>query len=171
MFWSIPMLSASQLDSWLDKTIGDICLNGYSAANDNHCAHFISHALSLSFGYTCQHHTGGRNLGANLRVHEVFAQCSRVQEIRECGGALSGIAFVSAEGNFVSRGSQTTLRNVPKKHVGLLLGGIVWHYSNTQDKVVKQPMSQFLFHYRNQANALWLGALPAGARALWFGQC
>ncbi len=36
---------------------------------------------------------------------------------------------------------------------------------------VKQPMSEFLNHYPGQDNALWFGSLPAGARAISFGQC
>jgi hypothetical protein len=165
------MLSASQLDSWLGKSMTNICLNGYNARGDNHCAHFVSHALSLDFGYTCKQHTGKRNRGANLRVQETFAQCANVQEIHECNTALTGLVFVSAATSFVVQGGKTVLNNVPKKHIGMLLGGFVWHYSNSQHQVVKQPMSQFLFHYPGQTNALWLGTIPTGARALWYGQC
>jgi hypothetical protein len=101
----------------------------------------------------------------------VFANCPSVQEIRECNPAISGLVFVSAANNFVTRGGRTTLNNVPKKHIGFLLGGFVWHYSNTRDRVVKQAMSEFLYHYPGQINALWLGSLPVGARPLAFGQC
>jgi hypothetical protein len=165
------MLSIAQLDSWLGKSMTDICLNGYNKPSDNHCAHFVSHAVALSFGYTCKQHTGKQNAGANLRVQEVFVQCPSVQEIVECSSSLSGLVFVSARANFVTRGGRTFLSNVPRKHIGFLLSGFVWHYSNSQHRVVKQPMSQFLFHYPGQTNALWLGTMPAGARALWYGQC
>jgi hypothetical protein len=165
------MISTPQLDSWLNKNMADICLNGYSKASDNHCAHFVSHVLSLNFGYTCQRHTGKQHPGANLRVQEIFARCPSVQEITSCDPTFKGIVFVSGSGNFVTRGGKTTLNNVPKKHVGLLLAGSVWHYSNRQHKVVKQPMSDFLLHYPGQQNSLWLGTFPAGSRPLWFGQC
>lgn len=165
------MISAPQLDSWLGKSMTDICLNGYSATTDNHCAHFVSHAVGLSFGYTCRHQTGKQNAGGNLRVQEIFAQCSGVREIQECNPALAGLVFVSASSSFVTRGGTTTLTNVPRKHIGFLFGGLVWHYSNTRHQVVKQLMSQFLSHYPGQTNALWLGAFPPGSRALWFGQC
>jgi hypothetical protein len=165
------MLSATQLDSWLGKSMTNICLNGYNAAGDNHCAHFVSHAINLHFGYTCRQHTGRQNPGANLRVHEVFAQCPNVQELRECNPAKTGLIFVSAASNFVTQAGRTVLRNIPKKHIGFLLGGNVWHYSNTQHRVVKQPMSQFLYHYPGQINALWVGSLPLGARPIYFGQC
>jgi hypothetical protein len=165
------MLSVAQLDSWLGKSMTDICLNGYDTPTDNHCAHFVSHAAALNFGYTCKHHTGKQNAGANLRVHEVFAQCPSARQIQECSSTLTGLIFVSGAANFASRGGRTVLANVPKKHIGFLLGGSVWHYSNSQHRVVKQPMSQFLFHYPGQTNALWLGTFPPGARALWYGQC
>lgn len=165
------MLSIPQLDSWLNKSMTDICLNGYATPSDNHCAHFVSHALSLDFGYTCRQHTGKQNRGANLRVQEVFANCPSVREIRECSSTLTGLVFVSAATNFVSQGGRTELRNVPRKHIGCLLAGFVWHYSNSQHKVVKQPMSDFLYHYHGQTNALWLGTLPSSARALSFGTC
>lgn len=168
---SIPMISVPQLDSWLNKQISEICLNGYAKASDNHCAHFVSHVLSLNFGYTCQRHTGQQHPGANLRVHELFASCPSVQEINSSDVSCKGLVFVSASGNFVTRGGKTTLNNIPKKHIGLLLSGLVWHYSNQQQMVVKQPISQFLLHYPGQQNALWLGSLPAAARPQWSGRC
>ena len=165
------MLTLEQLDSWLDKGMKDICLNGYSNEADNHCAHFVAHALNLNFGYTCHNHVGGTQPGANLRVHEIFARCPTTSQISQCGGGLTGIIFVSGQRNFSTSGGTATLANVPKKHVGLLLNDTVWHYSNTQNKVIKQPMSQFLFHYSKQTNALWIGSLPANTRPIYFGQC
>lgn len=165
------MLTLEQLDSWLGKGMKDICLNGYAKEADNHCAHFVSHVLNLGFGYTCRNHVGGEQPGANLRVHEIFDRCPSTQEINQCGGGLTGIIFVSGQRNFVSKGGSTSLTNVPRKHVGLLLNDTVWHYSNTQEKVIKQPSSQFLFHYAGQTNALWLGTLPHNTRPIYFGQC
>jgi hypothetical protein len=72
--------------------------------------------------------------------------------------------FVSGEGNFVTRGSTTTLVNVPKKHIGFILNAMVWHYSNSRNKVIKQTTSAFRLHYSGQTNALWLGSLPTRGR-------
>lgn len=165
------MISQPLLDSWLGKSMTDICLNGYDNQSDNHCAHFVAHAMNLHFGYTCRQHHGGNSAGANLRVHEIFAQSPNKHEIVQTGPALSGLVFVSATSNFVTRGGVTTLRNVPRKHIGIIHSAYVWHYSNANNQVVKQVMSQFLFHYRNQQNSLWFGALPAIARAISYGQC
>ncbi|MGE0482259.1 MAG: hypothetical protein AB7Q17_17515 [Phycisphaerae bacterium] len=149
------------LDDFLGKTIADFCSNGYTDTTDNHCAHFVCHALNLSFGMTCGQLVSAsqrKNTGANVRVHELFARCPRVEELRQCPTVGSALIFVSEQRNF--RGTPVELRNVPKKHVGILMNGRVWHYSNTQDKVVVQPASLFLFHYSGQQNALWIGELP-----------
>jgi hypothetical protein len=49
---SIAALTASNLAWYEGKHISDICLTGFHR-NANHCAHFVSHALELAFGYTC----------------------------------------------------------------------------------------------------------------------
>ena len=165
------MISKQQLDSFVGQTISKICPNKFHDNKANHCAHFVSHVLNLHFGFDCKQFKGGTEPGANIRVHEIFAHCPKVTEITQTTTSLKGIIFVSASKNFVTRGGKVTLKNVPKKHVGLLLGGIVWHYSNPIDKVITQPMSQFLFHYKGQANSMWHGTFPAGARAIGFQQC
>lgn len=152
------------LDGYLGQTIGELCPNGYTDKSLNHCAHFVCHALNLSFDMTCGQLVPAaqrKNNGANVRVQELFARCPRVEELRQCPTLGSALIFVSAPHNF--HGSPVALRNVPKKHVGILMNGRVWHYSNTQDRVVVQPASTFLFHYQNQQNALWIGELPPGA--------
>lgn len=161
------MLSASTLDSYVGMSISQICPFGYDNATDNHCAHFVSHALQLGFGLTCVQMRGGTTGGANLRVHEVFAQCSNTREILECPTTGEGLIFVSDRSNF--RGAPTQISNVPRKHIGLLLDGCVWHYSNTRQRVVIQTVGEFLFHYPRQSNALWFGTLPMQSRLTSFG--
>src|SRR5262245_52301467 len=168
------MITQEQLDSFLGKSMTDICLNGYNATNLNHCAHFVSHALNLSFEMTCARLVGKKAtaLGANVRVHEVFSKCPEKNEITMCTTELAGLIFVSGASNFVTDAANiTTLKNIPKKHIGITLDGWVWHYSNTKEKVVRVPMSEFLYHYPKQTNALWFGEIPAGARPIYFGQC
>ncbi len=165
------MITTAQLDSWLGKGISEICTNGYADNSLNHCAHFVSHALGLRGGYTCRHATGGRNTGASLRVHEIFGQSSGQVEILQCSNDLTGLIFVSRSTSFRTHGGTPVMANVPKKHIGILAAGFVWHYSNTRDQVVKQTMSSFLGHYPGQVNSLWYAEPPAGYRTLWFGQC
>src|SRR3989338_8520869 len=110
-----------------------------------------------------------QSVGANIRVHEVFAQCPAAYEFDNCPGEISGLIFVSARTNF--RGNAVSLQNVPKKHIGILLNGNIWHYSNTRDRVEVQTMSGFIHHYPKQQNSLWFGSLPRMARPVYWGQC
>jgi len=162
------MLSTFTLDTYLGKSISEICPFGYDRAADNHCAHFVGHALQLDFGLTCARMRGSSG-GANLRVHEVFAQCRDTREILECPTTGEGLIFVSDRTNF--SGTPTQIANVPRKHIGILLDGRVWHYSNTRQRVVLQTVGEFLYHYPRQNNSLWYGTFPMRSRPTTFGTC
>jgi hypothetical protein len=151
------MISLETLDSYVDRPIEQICPFGYKT--DNHCAHFVSHVLQLGIGLTC---AGGSMGAAGVRVHELFPYCGDRREIRECPTTGEGLIFVSEKSNF--HGSPSVIDNVPKKHVGILWNGRVWHYSNTKHKVIVQSVADFLDHYPKQQNALWYGSVPAAAR-------
>jgi hypothetical protein len=161
------MIDAVTLNSLLGMHIRQLCVNGYAADSDNHCAHFVSHVLNLGFGYTCSDAVAApqrRGAGANVRVHEIFDRCPGVRALDHCPARFEGLIFVSAPGNFTTDAAgRASLRNVPKKHIGLFLDGEVWHYSNGQRQVVRQSLAQFIRHYPNQRNALWVGEIPAGA--------
>jgi len=153
------MITAPLLDSYLGLHIGRICPNGNASDNHNHCAHFVSHVLSLAFGYTC-----GSARPACMRVHEIFARCGEPEALNACRANYgTGILFVTGERN-VTMATQTMV-NVPRKHVGLVCGGSVWHYSNSQHRVVKQMVDTFIYHYKNQQNGLWLAQPPQAALA------
>ena len=66
---------------------------------------------------------------------------------------------------FLTRASNVNLparsrANVPRKHVGIFLDGLIWHYSNSQQRVVKQLPAQFANHYPSPDNAMFFGTLP-----------
>ena len=104
------MITAPLLDSYLGLHIGRICPNGNASDNDNHCAHFVSHVLSLAFGYTC-----GPSRPACMRVHEIFARCRAPEALDACRSHYgTGILFVTGERN-VTLATQTMV-NVPRKH-------------------------------------------------------
>ena len=153
------MITQHQLNGFLGKPIADICQNGYTSAHDNHCAHFVSHVLGYRFGVTCQLMGNGKGPGATLRVHELFPHCHSV-------GAWSlRPASVKACLVFITRASNVNLANrsianVPRKHVGIYLDGYIWHYSNAQQKVVRQMPAQFAQHYPAPDNAMFFGTLP-----------
>jgi hypothetical protein len=162
------MLNESTLNTYVGQPISQICPHGFDKPDDNHCAHFVSHALQLSLGYTCALAKGRAGAAAaNLRVHELFPHCQNRREVLECPTVGEGLIFVSAPDNFKPDG----INNVAKKHIGILLNGRVWHYSNTNHKVVVQSVGEFLFHYSTQTNALWFGSLPVQCRPTEFGTC
>ena len=64
-------VTQQQLNGFLGNPIGQVCPNGYANDADNHCAHFVSHALRYQFGVTCLTMSRGRQPGANIRVQEI----------------------------------------------------------------------------------------------------
>jgi hypothetical protein len=160
-------IDPSLLNSYVGKDIKDICPNGYSDPGINHCAHFVSHVLGLHRIASVK--TGGScakgEFGANTRVAEVFSQCSSVYEFNSCPSVICGLIFVSSPSNFISKpGRVPSIRNVKKKHIGIIYNQNIWHYSNTQDRVVVQTMAEFIRHYKKQTNALWYGEIPSYAK-------
>ena len=157
---------AVSLNSFVGKGMSEICPSSYADTSNNHCAHFVGHALNITVGLTCHGMTTKKKRKgerASLRVHEIFAACATVAEYDSATmAAYKGLMFVSGTSNFRTKNGRTELRNVPKKHIGVLLNGTVWHYSNSRNRVVTQTPTQFIKHYRGQKNALWYGSIPAG---------
>lgn len=142
----------------LGKHISEICGNGYTDDSHNHCAHFVSHALGLSVGYTCKAQTGGRNTGASLRVHELFRYCRQVGNFADRPTAgTNTLVFITNPAN-VDLASKVMV-NHPRKHVGVLVGDAVIHYSNTRDRVVEQTSAEFSHHYRAPFNGMFFGVI------------
>lgn len=145
------------------KSIDAFCGNRFNGAGENHCAHFVSHVLQIDTGYNCRIHTGRGTPGASLRVHELFSACPRVAAWTGPVGETH-LMFVTDRAN-VDLGRHT-MRNVPRKHVGIFGDGHVYHYSNTRDLVVRETPAQFLARFQGSYGgnqALFFGALPAGA--------
>ncbi len=159
-------LGKLSLNSFLGKSMAEICPSGYADTSNNHCAHFVGHVLDITAGLTCHGMTSGKKRkgeAASLRVQEIFAACPSVAEYDQTMVGKRGLMFVSAPSSFVTTGGKTTIRNVPKKHIGVFLNGTIWHYSNSRNKVITQTPAQFIKHYSSQTNALWFGTLPSGA--------
>jgi hypothetical protein len=155
-------LNSALLDSYLGKHIDEICPAKYVA--ENHCAHFVGHVLDLRIGYQCT-----ATPGVSVKVQKIFEACPSGAELHNCQGSYpTGLLFVTQEGNVNLQ--SMTMANVPKKHIGIVCGGKVWHYSNTRHRVVSELVEQFLDHYPNQRNGLWLCPLPVGAVAHSLGQ-
>lgn len=148
----------STMRDWLGKHISEICGNGYTADNLNHCAHFVSHALQLNVGYTCKAQTGGASDGACIRVHELFRYCKTVGNFTDRpAGAVNLLVFITNPAN-VQLASKIMV-NHPRKHVGVLFGDVIIHYSNTKDKVVEQSFADFGKHYAAPFNGMFYGTI------------
>jgi len=153
------MITAADLNKYLGKNISDICGNKYAQPADNHCAHFVSHAMNYSFGYTCRAATtGGTSPGANLRVQEVFSRCPTVGRWADKSAALvTCLVFVTGATHV--HVATKTMDNVPKKHIGIFINGTIWHYSNSHHKVVTQVPGEFIKHYPGPGIELFYGQL------------
>ena len=152
------MITQAQLNALVGKSIGQICPNGFTSNADNHCAHFVSHVLGYTFGVTCQMMGRPNGPGANLRVQEIFPRCAKVGVWSLRPATLSAcLVFITRAAN-VNLATKV-MANVPRKHIGIFLGGFVWHYSNSQHKVVRQTPAQFSLHYPAPDNAMFYGAL------------
>jgi hypothetical protein len=154
------MITRAQLNAFVGKNISEICSLGYANPNDNHCAHFVCHALNYQFGFTCRNMIGGSGTGASIRVQEVFARSGRV------GTWASRPANLTSCLIFITRPSNVnlankTMQNVPRKHVGIFLSDSIWHYSNSRHHVVNQTSQQFSGHYPTPDNAMFYGEFPA----------
>lgn len=149
----------AQLEALRGKGIADIFPCGFHDPAENHCAHFVGHVLNLSVGLTCTALQGKSGRGAAVRVHEIFAKCDRVGRWKNRPKAEEPlIVFVSRPGNFGVK--RKVLRNVPDKHIGILAGGRIYHFSNSKGVVVRRGPRQFLEEF---------DAIYAGDQALYFG--
>ncbi len=157
------MVIAVDLDPYVGKHISEICDSGFSDDARNHCAHFVSHALGLSFGVTCRSMgTNRRGAAASIRVHEVFSRCTRVGLFSECPATTTwGLVFILDPRNVNLAAKR--MDNVQRKHVGIFVGPqrTVYHYSNTRKLVVRCLPAEFGTHYPPPDNGLFWGSLPA----------
>lgn len=148
------------LDSYLGKNISEICGNGYTDNLLNHCAHFVAHVLGLSVGYTCRNQTGGKEFGACIKVHHLFAHCVKVGTWASKPDELDACLIFITHASNVNVGKKEMV-NHPRKHVGIFREGSVTHYSNTMDRVTRQSVEQFSHHYPAPSNALFYGKVLA----------
>lgn len=154
----IQMQYYNDLEAALGKDIKDICKNKFHGKNYNHCAHFVSHIAGIEFSYHCREYKGGSKQPANVRVHEIFAQCPRVGREADLDKNRESLIFVTKEKNVDLE--KKNMVNIPQKHVGIFSRGNVYHYSNGGDKVIKEPLSSFKTKFQN---------LYSGHQAIFFG--
>ncbi|HYE45291.1 MAG TPA: hypothetical protein VEA44_05905 [Caulobacter sp.] len=149
---------SERLEGYLGKNINRICGNRFHDPSANHCAHFVGHALGLTASYNCVDFKGGSKPGSNIRVHETFSHCSKVGDWNKADLTRTQLCFVTRK-NAVDLAAKTMM-NIPEKHIGVFHDGWVYHYSNTNDAVVKQRPADFLARFQ---------AAYSGDQGLFFG--
>jgi hypothetical protein len=131
------------------KHISAIC--PFSIGKDdsqNHCAHFVSHAMGYDFSTTCKNFTfddkQADGAAANIRVNELFNRCSAKGEWDTKSDDLkSCLIFVTRSGNMEKLETGLVMKRSRKKHVGIFVSGTVWNYSNAHEKVVADDLLTF----------------------------
>ncbi|NVJ51265.1 MAG: hypothetical protein HWE11_12820 [Gammaproteobacteria bacterium] len=151
----------SQLENLVGQNITSICDGKFHQANHNHCAHFVSHVVGLTFAFNCQQYQGGSGTPANIRVQEIFAECGLVGHWADADLSQSQLIFVTRKSNVDL--ARKHMRNIPQKHVGVFCQGSVYHYSNTQKCVVKASVGEYFNEFSQKyrgVQGLFFGSLP-----------
>ena len=144
------------LQQLVGKHIKYFCNNDYTKNGDSHCAHFVSHVLGFTFGYTCDKQVRNPSVkpGASIKVQEVFSKCLKVGNWNNRpSGASQYLAFATTAKriNFTSK----IMPNIRNKHVGIYYQGHIYHYNNDQNRVVKVSPDNFARHYGKQTNVFY----------------
>lgn len=156
-------VSLSDLMAYVGKGIADICPNGFTSSSQNHCAHFVSHALDIQIGMLCgDMEYATRRTGASIRCDELYNGLTLKGPWDKKPVADDGLLiFVLSARNIVSG----RMLNVPQKHVGIHFGGQVFNFSNSQHKVIADPSVE-AFHkkfkgaYAGKDISLFYGVAP-----------
>lgn len=154
----------TKLTDYVGNHISRLCSN-FTDDDQNMCAHFVSHVLNFSFGYNCRTHSGRQlSPAACIRVQEVFARCASVgfwrdrpRELDQC------LIFVTTRSNPVDLQTKV-FGNIPKKHVGILIADLVFHYSNNRAQVMKMDLPSFQTYMTTSYGeiSIYYGAFPTG---------
>jgi len=143
------------LEGWVGKTLDDFC-GQYGSAGDafNHCAHFVSHVLKLHIpgAALCSNVDGtkykyeDRRAGFCIRVNEVFNSLAN-RDFFEAKSATGTFLMVATIADNITSKKPLLIGTMSKKHIGFAENGMVYHFSNLRDVVVKQSFAEFGDHY------------------------
>ncbi len=154
-----------ELIARLEESVGDpidaICPNNFHSRTSNHCAHYVSHLVGLSFGFNCVQYKGGTGEQDNIRVHEIFVRCPKVGRFAGLDTSRAQLVFVTRKNN-VDLGRKW-MGNIPEKHIGIFCQGHIYHYSSTANAVSKWTPERFLSVFQNAYRGdqgLYFGTIP-----------
>lgn len=139
------LLLGLTLHKFVGQSIGDICPFGYSTTKHgtSHCAHFVSHALSLHLDGTLlcgdMMIRKTRHKGATIRVNDLFNRVSHGPWDDRPQGATKLLIFVTRASNI----SHDRMNDDLQKHVGVFWSGSIYNYSNTLHRVVRDSEDSF----------------------------
>lgn len=156
-------VSLPSLLAYVGKPIADICSNGFSSSSQNHCAHFVSHALDIQIGMLCGDMAWAtKKTGASIRCDELFNGLSTTGSWDDKPAVDDGLLIFVLSARNVLNGM---MLNVPQKHVGIHYSGQVFNFSNGQHKVVVDPSveafhNKFKHSYAGSDISLFYGVAP-----------
>lgn len=169
------LVSPSALDLLKERSMADICHNGYVTVSpgNSHCAHFVSHVLGVRTGGSCRNM--GPQAGAwgvTMRVNELYHACpSRGFWSAKPPALVTCLAFVllhqkkpgKAWRSVMSKDGKDMVGHVKKRHVGIHHDGRVWHFHNQKNKVVCEPLDTFKVRYSKNGEPydLLFGTFPS----------
>lgn len=174
------MLTWEGLNSYVNFGIQDICYTGRTNPNENHCAHFVCHALGISHGggdSACCDYASGSRGGVLIRVQELAAVTPWRAYFLASDPCLVSECLIYVGLTAASRSAT----DIPPGHVGFYLNGRVWHYENHPgfERVVSYPLqgcdglSTFIDRYvlgsahdinhQHGPCRLWMSGFPPGA--------
>lgn len=147
----IPLLELNQkINDSLNKNISHFCPFSLGKnKSQNHCAHYVSHIMGYELpGASCKNFTyADKQLpdkGATIRVNDIFAKSTEKGPLANKPAAFeSCLIFVTISSNVTRKNGVYSMGSHPRKHIGILWGGKIWNYSNTQNKVVADTVSGF----------------------------
>ena len=156
-------ITLPSLQSYVGKSIGNICSNGFSTPSENHCAHFVSHALGIQVGRLCGDMAWKtRKTGASLRCNELYNGLVSKGKWEDRPVFEDGLLIFVTAAAHVKNGIMT---ETPEKHVGIHFGGQVFNFSNSHHKVVVDQTveafhNKFKHSYTGKDISLFFGVAP-----------
>lgn len=146
----------SALEALVGKGLDDFCGRfGKVGDGHNHCAHFVSHVLQLKIpgAALCSNVDGStyaykdRAQGFCIRVNEVFNSCRNRDVFNPAKPGTGTFLMVATVAANIEKKSPLLIGSMKTKHIGFAANGLVYHFSNKQDVVVKQSFAEFAQHY------------------------
>lgn len=155
-------LPKARLDTYVGKTIDQICDCGFGTPGDvhNHCAHFVSHVMDYTYGTVCtamltaNPATAGR--GRTIRVNDIFNNCPTRGNWDDKPDSLYYCLIFAVHSSGVQATTPITITDQRRKHVGIYVNGDCYNYHNTTNEAVRSDgVSRFRNLYGSGTRVLY----------------